>query len=246
MANILFLFEGAVTENQYYKVIEKSLEGKITSNVNFYCYKTNIYTLYDELKRDPSLDILSLIIEKARRQNETEDLEMLSNNNFGEIFLIFDLDPQDERYNENKIDKMLNFFDNETEHGKLYINYPMVESFKHFTEIPDENYNEYKIKLTQCSTYKKEVAKLSCINDYRKVSKEQFFCISKQNALKASILINKNERCDFESYRKFITQKNIYKVQKEEIDRKGELYILNTFCLWPLDYFRKEFYESIF
>jgi hypothetical protein len=33
MSNILFLFEGAVRESQYYKVIEKSLEGKIKSKV---------------------------------------------------------------------------------------------------------------------------------------------------------------------------------------------------------------------
>ena len=29
--------------------------------------------------------------------------------------------------------------------GKLYINYPMMESFKHFKSIPDEDFNNYKI-----------------------------------------------------------------------------------------------------
>ena len=35
------------------------------------------------------------------------------------------------------------FFDNETEHGKLYINYPMIESFKHFKKIPDKDFKKY-------------------------------------------------------------------------------------------------------
>ena len=34
-----------------------------------------------------------------------------------------------------KIKQMINFFDNETEHGKLYINYPMIESYKHFKNL---------------------------------------------------------------------------------------------------------------
>lgn len=35
---------------------------------------------------------------------------------------------------------MLDFFSDETENGKLYINYPMIESLKYTKEIPDANY----------------------------------------------------------------------------------------------------------
>jgi hypothetical protein len=245
MSNILFLFEGAVRESQYYKVIEKSLEGKIKSKVNFYCYKTNIHVLYEEINKDTSLDILDLVKEKAKNQGETEELEMLCNTKFGEIYLIFDLDPQDDRYDENKIQEMLKLFDNETEYGKLYINYPMVESFKHFKTIPDPNYNEYKITIQGCSTYKNDVAKLSCINDYRKINKEQYFNILNQNLEKANLLINDLKQCDFETYRNSITQNNVYDFQKNEINQNGELYILNSFSLWPLDYFSKEFFDSV-
>lgn len=31
--------------------------------------------------------------------------------------------------------------------GKLYLNYPMVESFYHMSDIPDEKYNEYIVTL---------------------------------------------------------------------------------------------------
>lgn len=245
MANILFLFEGAVRESQYYKVIEKSLGGMIKSKVNFYCYKTNIYVLYDEINRDTSLDILDLVREKARNDADIESYEMLSNTKFGEIYLIFDLDPQDSRYNEQKIKDMLKLFNNETEHGKLYINYPMVESFKHFRTIPDYEYNKYKVKVEDCITYKRDVARLTCINDYRKISKEQYFWIVNQNLEKANWLINKRKSCDFGMYRDTLTQNNIYELQKEEINNNLELYVLNSFCLWPLDYFSKDFFDNV-
>lgn len=245
MSNILFLFEGAVRENQYYKVIEKALNGKIKSKVNFYSYKTNIHVLYEEVNKDTSLNILDLVIEKAREQGETESYEILCNTKFGEIYLIFDLDPQDERYDENKIQEMLNLFDNETEYGKLYINYPMVESFKHFKSIPDQNYNSYKVKVQDCNTYKHDVAKLTCINDYRKISKDQYINILNQNLAKINLLVNNLQQCNFETYRNTITQKNVYNFQKAEINKSGELYIINSFCLWPLDYFSKEFFESV-
>ena len=134
MSNILFLFEGKVTENNYYKVIERAIGSNIKSSINFYCYKTNIYTLYDEISNDSALNIIELVKEKALIDNDIENYEMLNTVNFGEIYLIFDLDPQDQRFDKNKIEKMIEIFNNETENGKLYINYPMIESFKHFKE----------------------------------------------------------------------------------------------------------------
>lgn len=245
MSNILFLFEGAVRERQYYKVIEKSLNGKVKSMVNFYSYKTNIHILYDEINKDKSLDILELVKEKAKKQDDIDGFNMLNNNKFGEIYLIFDLDPQDDKYNETKIQEMLDIFDNETEYGKLYINYPMLESFKHFKTIPDSNYNKYKIKIEDCYTYKNDVAQLTCINDYRKITKEQYFNILNQNLEKSNLLINNLKQCSFELYRDSITQKNIYKFQKNEINQNRELYIINSFSLWPLDYFSKEFFDNV-
>ncbi len=245
MSNILFLFEGAVRENQYYKVIEKAVGKKILSNVNFYCYKTNIHVLYQELNEDSSLNILDLVMEKAKNEKDEKSYNMLCNTKFGEIYLIFDLDPQDEKYDENKIQEMLNLFDNETEHGKLYINYPMIESFKHFKSIPDPNYNSYKAKIQDYATYKHDVAKLTCINDYRKITKNQYFNIINQNLCKINLLANNLKKCDFQTYRNSITQINIYNFQKDEINKSGELYIINTFCLWPLDYFSEDFFNSI-
>ena len=37
----------------------------------------------------------------------------------------------------NILYEMLDFFNDETENGKLYINYPMIESLKYTKEMPD-------------------------------------------------------------------------------------------------------------
>ena len=47
-----------------------------------------------------------------------------------------------------KIKEMLELFDNETEKGKLYINYPMVESIRYFKkELPDEDYIDHQVDV---------------------------------------------------------------------------------------------------
>lgn len=245
MANILFIFEGEVTEVNYYKIIEKCFKEKIKSKVNFYCYKTNIHVLYDEIKEDKSLDIIEIIKNKAKKANDDKNYKMLNENKFGEVYLIFDLEPHDSRFNVKKIQEMLELFNNETEHGKLYINYPMIESFKHFRSIPDPNFNKYKIKIQDCLTYKNDVAKISCINDYRKIGKDKYFSIVKQNLNKINLLVNNLEKCDYSIYSNSLNQEKIFKVQQEELRKNEQIYIINSLSLWPLDYFNKEFFDFI-
>ena len=43
------------------------------------------------------------------------------------------------------LSEMLEYFDDETGNGKLYVNYPMVESLKYTKELPDEHYAEYVV-----------------------------------------------------------------------------------------------------
>ena len=45
---------------------------------------------------------------------------------------------------------MLKFFTDETANGKLYINYPMVESLRYTKELPDSNCWTYTVTRQQC------------------------------------------------------------------------------------------------
>ena len=53
---------------------------------------------------------------------------------------------------------MLTLFDDETANGKLYINYPMIESIRYTKELPDANYYQYVVKCSECRDFKR----LSC------------------------------------------------------------------------------------
>lgn len=95
----------------------------------------NIYMLWKKLKED---DFDTDIIEVLREEHEEleEQLAGLSRDDFSEVYLFFDYDGHQnnlaEDDDENVLDQMLISFDNETENGKLYISYPMVEALRDF------------------------------------------------------------------------------------------------------------------
>ena len=56
----------------------------------------------------------------------------------------------------NQLSKLLDFFDDETGQGKLFINYPMVESIRYTKKLPDTQYNTYTFSLDDLGTFKKD------------------------------------------------------------------------------------------
>lgn len=95
----------------------------------------NIYMLWKKLKAD---DFDTDIIEVLRESNKEikKQLMGLSRDDFSEVYLFFDYDAH--QTNLGKVDdgdvvnQMLESFNNETENGKLYISYPMVEALRDY------------------------------------------------------------------------------------------------------------------
>lgn len=133
---ILLLVEGEKLE---VKLIEKAFqEYKLDLNYSIYPYSTNIYDLYERMFKgnENDLDALDLLgVLKERDPSNT-----ILDEEFSDILLIFDYEPQDHLFSEERIKLMLNYFNESTDNGKLYINYPMCESFKHLKSDPDEEY----------------------------------------------------------------------------------------------------------
>ena len=59
---------------------------------------------------------------------------------------------------------MLEYFDDETGNGKLYINYPMVESVFYTKQLPDKDYLSYDITREKCYNFKALVRDFSFYN----------------------------------------------------------------------------------
>lgn len=80
------------------------------------------------------------IIEVLREEHEElkEQLEGINRDDFSEVYLFFDYDGHQNNLSEDDdsdvLEQMLKSFDNETENGKLYISYPMVEALRDFEE----------------------------------------------------------------------------------------------------------------
>lgn len=103
--------------------------------------------------------------------------------------LVFDLDPQDPQYCAKHIMLMQQHFQESSDMGKLYLNYPMIEAYYHMKSIPDPEFNDRTVSLIELKNrkYKERVNKESKGRDYNKyiTSKRDLSIIILQNWAKA-------------------------------------------------------------
>ncbi len=183
---ILVIVEGAKTDVRLMEHLLNVYE--IDEKHEIVSYNTNIYSLYKEMFRevDPeNIDILQLMKEHEKDPRKKELFDV----HYSDILLIFDFDPHDPQFSEDKISKMINFFVESSDMGKLYINYPMVESFYHMKSIPDEEYDSYTVSMDEliAKTYKQRVNYENRNHDYSKfaINKEECDLIIRQNINKS-------------------------------------------------------------
>ena len=175
---ILFVFEGAKAEPKIYETI-KSLYFAHGNEEVIYIFNSNIYGLYDRICKEYSdfddiagaIDIISLLrdihpdsaLAQLETTSEIDQIFLFFDYDFQHVFHILERQP-DRNINKvieednQKIKDMLQFFDEETEMGKLYINYPMVESLKYTKRMPDKDFPNYQVTLEDCHGKFKEMA----------------------------------------------------------------------------------------
>jgi hypothetical protein len=172
-SKILILVEGARTDLRLMEHLLK-IYG-IDRKHEVVSYNTNIYTLYNEMFKDnepATMDILQLL--KEREKDSTK--KKLLDERYSDVLLIFDLDPHDPQFLANKILEMMQFFTESSDMGKLYLNYPMVESFYHMKSIPDAEFNSYKTSIEELKTYKQRVNSENRNHDYSKFAINRTEC----------------------------------------------------------------------
>jgi len=187
---VLLIVEGERVEvqlfNQLFKVYNLSL------NYDIFPYKTSIYELYERMFKgnEDCLDSLDLIQTLKSKDPDNKLLDEY----FSDIVLIFDYEPQDNRFTPEKIELMLNYFNKSTDNGKLYINYPMVESFKHLKSIPDRDYIDRIVSLdtVKKGKYKELVGKEAALKDIRKYDQRICNQVIIHNIIKSYYILYKN------------------------------------------------------
>lgn len=252
---ILFIFEGDDREPYIYKTIEKLYFPK--NNDNIICsFGNNIYDLYNDLVGyDGFGDIVSIMKERLTERGDTT-LDNVRSSDISEIFLFFDYDFQHSQLPLEEIDRrvtvMLQLFDNETDNGKLYINYPMVESIRYTGELPDEDYHRYTATREDCHDFKRKAAEFSfydsfdhiLFKDKEKPTKQKYQRIRenwnylrRMNICKANMLVTGNYALP--EKKADINQMAIYQSQLATYVNPAEsVAILNSFPIFIYDYFK--------
>ena len=257
---ILFVFEGEKREKVIFNTIKQIFFKKTQTFV--YCYCSNIYSLYQEMKTldvfGDAADIFTLL---KKRNNSL--LQNYNSADFSEIYLFFDYDAIEANLADcnTEVKELLEYFCNETDKGKLYINYPMVESIRYYKkQLPDPDYYKYTVCVTvgkdfkyladQDSIYKnldflcskiKKHADLNQ-NNYEKIGRElteeeinkfkqNWIHIIKLNVCKANYICNNLNAIP--SSKEDISQSEIFGSQLlKYIEPSGEIAILNSFPLF--------------
>lgn len=226
---ILFIFEGEKTENQITENLTKFFINENTIITCAYC--STIYQVYKEILVDDDLDTFTLL--KSRLQNQ-EILKDYYRDDFAEIYMFFDYDGHDIIADDKKLKELLEFFNEETEKGKLYISYPMIESLKHIVDFND--FKELRVKCKEKINYKELVSK-NCINQLQDFTNYKYLTWQKlieTHLFKMNYIVNSA----YSFPENIIPQLEVFSNQLEKyINIDSTVGVLNSFPVFLHDYY---------
>lgn len=252
---IAIIYEGAKTEPSIFRnIINNFFDNKAMEIPVDAAYGGNIHDLANALKNDLDLDIISVVKERIKNSNQVNkysDFLSKSKDDFSEIYLFFDCDPHHmykgnpnpmlclER-NLTHISELLELFDNETENGKLYINYPMAEALK---DIQQSNicYHNCVEDIENLTNYKSKIGKRArSFCDVRRYTYQDWGYFARHAISKANCLVKGRYVIPEYEMLKLLSQSSIFDKQEEFILQERKIYILSSFSLFLLEYFGKK------
>lgn len=244
--NILCIVEGEVSE---LKILNKLNAEFIQSDITFIPLRTNIYHFYHSYLKEKEqvgdeIDIFIFL----KNYDQTGALSSKRKRDFVAIYLFLDLELQEplSRQYPNYLPEMLKLFDNETENGKLYISYPMIEAFQHIFK-PKEVLSYHKMEK---------------IKKYKKLSAEnaEFLIDSidevERNILESRLITHVKQSyylftdcfCYPDNYQqdsiKIFDQYTLYEHQSTKFFINQQILILSPFALFLLEYLGEKLFNQ--
>ncbi len=233
---ILYVFEGQKPEQKIFDSLKKYFLDENGHSSLCATFNADIYLLYQKLQCDDfSIDL----IEELRPKNQNI-LAGIERKNIAEIYLFFDYDghaankDKTLRADDSHLKEMLSYFNNETENGKLYLSYPMVEAIKHLkngvnfqdTVVPAKTNIGYKNLVSQNCDH--------CYNQIEKLTFEHWKTIVEEHCKKLNFIMNES----FSFPEKIFEQLDIFNAQLVKyITPKNEVAVLSAFPILLLDYY---------
>jgi hypothetical protein len=235
---ILMVFEGQKSEPIIVNNLKQYFLNEQQNTIIYALYGNVIYDIYEKLNEDDFLDVVPVLKEFA--QNRLE-LANISRDDVSEIYLFFDHDGHSHLADQEKLEKMLQYFNDETDHGKLYVSYPMVEALKHLGK--DINFKELTSVINDNSKYKQRVDR-EADNKFKQIrnyTKEIWIEVIQFHAKKLGYIM----KYEYEYLNQAIDQYEILEKQKEQyIDPDNKVAVLGAFPIFLVDYYGYKIIEE--
>lgn len=254
----LLIVEGGRTEFKFFEHLAKVFN---TLPFDIVPYGNNIHALYKRLKKDHfEVNIKDILLEHAN----TEEERLILNQDFTYTYLIYDCDPHHTSKDDSRnihtickenmanLNEMLQHFTDETDStiGKLFINYPMMESFRDANDFFDAEYAHtvLTIETKESFTGYKNATSRKRLAQHRidKWNESNFYNLIKMNLFKLNqICFEHWELPSYESYRNIMDQHIAFQKEQDACISLKILYVLNTSILLLLDYFGQPFHSKL-
>lgn len=237
--SILLIVEGDSDEAPFFRrMFEKSYKNL---SYKIYSYHTTIHTLAQELYNnypcfeDDQIDIQAVL---ASIEIDTHKKKMLLAK-YTDIFMVFDFDPQHDHPHFDTVMRMICYFNDSTLHGKLFINYPMMQSYKHFSFLPDDSFADRIVQKSEVNDYKKIVGNVSKYTNLSSFDYVTFVSLAVHHIRKSNLILNgRYELPQYDEYLNF-DHKKIYEIQLKNYIEEEKVLVLNT-CIMVLCDFAPE------
>lgn len=252
--NALFIVEGKKRERD---IVNKLITKVISDNdilVHPFSVGCNIHMLYQKIvEMGGFVNIRDVLLTLSNVSDEDKAL-LNGDMKFAYTYLVFDMDLQHHGINtEFRISKglqdikeMLSYFNDETDDtvGKLYINYPMVESYKdHNSDV--SNFLHRTVPLEDCVRYKQIASQRGDNKNFSEYAKDDVSLLIHLNLAKAGYITCDTIDPSYETYINQITQMDIFKAEESMTLGTKSVSVLNTLMLMPVDYIGKRYFDCI-
>ena len=240
--NILFIVEGTNDEPQFIKQL--LLKCYPSSNFKIYSYEANLHMLASRLEKDyldfenDELDILLFM-----KSYEIDHKEIF-NLKYTDVFLIFDFEPQHPDLRFDTIQKMIRYFNQSDERGKLFINYPMIQSYRHLKSLPDNQFLNSKLYSKDFNHYKEIVSNESFNNDVSTYDYTTFISLTFHHLKKLLFIQDKSTLSPTINDYDNLDLAKIFDIQYKNLTFDF-IWIVNTCILILIDYNPHMFFDQI-
>ncbi|KJF83158.1 hypothetical protein [Photobacterium angustum] len=245
---VLCIFEGVKTEiNITNNLIQHYLndDGKDILRASF---GFPIYKLYESIVADEFFDTYELIVEELSKRTSLKSYEQeileIDSEKISDIYLFFDYDCHCSNASNDKLEEMLNVFDDPQDKGLLCISYPMVEAIKHqkSTSFMQEL---HPIDNQSLSSYKRWLNSNSELSTNYKnwglYTLETWNDLTRQHLARANLLVNGSLDLPTEVF----LQKDIFDKQLEVHYPNNEIAVISSFPLMLYNYYGKNIFNYI-